>query len=62
MVVVPSGSFMMGAASDEKSAGTDEFPQHRVRIPQALCSRQIRDHVCRMGRMRGGGRLQRLPS
>ena len=34
MVVVPSGSFMMGAASDEKSAGTDEFPQHRVRIPR----------------------------
>ena len=33
MVKVPSGQFMMGAASDEKGAGSDEYPQHPVTIP-----------------------------
>jgi formylglycine-generating enzyme required for sulfatase activity len=32
MVVVPSGSFMMGSPSDEKDRGGDEGPQHRVTI------------------------------
>ena len=34
MVVVPSGWFMMGAASDEERAKKSEFPQHRVTIPR----------------------------
>ena len=34
MVVVPSGWFMMGAASDEERAKKSEFPQRRVTIPR----------------------------
>ena len=33
MVVVPSGSFMMGGASEQKNRLTNEFPRHRVTIP-----------------------------
>ena len=32
MVVVPSGSFMMGSPEDERYRGKDEGPQHRVTI------------------------------
>ncbi len=32
LVLVPPGSFLMGAADSEKEAGEDERPQHRVRI------------------------------
>ena len=32
MVVVPSGSFMMGGASEQKNRLTNEFPRHRVTI------------------------------
>lgn len=34
MVVVPTGSFMMGSPSSEKGRDSDEGPQHRVRIAQ----------------------------
>ena len=34
MVVVPTGSFMMGSPSSEKGRDSDESPQHRVRIAQ----------------------------
>ena len=34
MVVVPSGWFTMGAASDEEGARESEFPRHRVTIPR----------------------------
>ena len=34
MVVVPTGSFMMGSSSSEKGRDSDEGPQHRVRIAQ----------------------------
>ena len=34
MVVVPTGSFMMGSPSSEKGRDSDESPQHRVRITQ----------------------------
>ena len=33
MLVVPSGSFMMGGASEQKSRLRNEFPRHRVTIP-----------------------------
>ena len=36
MVVIPSGSFMMGAPTDEPRAGGDEQPQHEVRIAKAF--------------------------
>ena len=36
MVVVPSGSFMMGSPIDEKSRDDDEGPQHKVMIAQAF--------------------------
>ena len=32
MVVVPSGSFMMGSPSTDPVADADEFPQHSVTI------------------------------
>ena len=32
MVVVPSGSFMMGSLTDERNRDSDEGPQHRVTI------------------------------
>jgi formylglycine-generating enzyme required for sulfatase activity len=32
MVVVPSGSFLMGSADEERPRTTDEVPQHRVTI------------------------------
>ena len=34
MVVVPTGSFMMGSPSSEKGRDSDEVPQHQVRIAQ----------------------------
>ena len=34
MVVLPSGSFMMGSPADEKGRNDDEGPQHRVEIPE----------------------------
>lgn len=34
MVVLPSGSFMMGSPTDEKGRNDDEGPQHRVEIPE----------------------------
>jgi formylglycine-generating enzyme required for sulfatase activity len=34
MVVLPSGSFMMGSSADEKGRNDDEGPQHRVEIPE----------------------------
>ena len=34
MVVVPSGSFMMGSPSSEEGRDDDEGPVHRVRIPR----------------------------
>ena len=34
MVVVATGSFMMGSSSSEKGRDSDEGPQHRVRIAQ----------------------------
>ena len=34
MVVVPSGSFMMGSPADEPDRYDDEGPQHRVTIPK----------------------------
>ena len=34
MVVVPTGSFMMGSPSSEKGRDSDEVPQHPVRIAQ----------------------------
>ena len=34
MVIVPTGSFMMGSSSSEKGRDSDEGPQHRVRIAQ----------------------------
>ena len=34
MVVVPSGSFMMGSPSSEEERDDDEGPVHRVRIPR----------------------------
>ena len=34
MVVVPTGSFIMGSSSSEKGRDSDEGPQHRVRIAQ----------------------------
>ena len=36
MVVVPSGSFMMGSPADEPGRGDDEGPQHRVTIPNSF--------------------------
>ena len=36
MVVVPSGSFMMGSPSGEEGRDDDEGPRHRVRIARAF--------------------------
>ena len=36
MVVVPSGDFMMGSLATDTAADTDEFPQHKVTIPEPL--------------------------
>ena len=36
MVVIPSGIFQMGAASDELGQSEKETPRHRVRIPHPL--------------------------
>ena len=33
MVVVPAGSFLMGAATNEAGSDDNEYPQHRVNIP-----------------------------
>jgi formylglycine-generating enzyme required for sulfatase activity len=31
-VLIPAGEFMMGAVPQDKEAGDDEKPQHKVRI------------------------------
>jgi formylglycine-generating enzyme required for sulfatase activity len=36
MVVIPAGSFMMGSPETEKDRDSDEGPQHKVTIPNAL--------------------------
>ena len=33
MVSIPAGEFLMGAAQGEEGASSDEYPQHRVRVP-----------------------------
>ena len=38
MVVVPSGSFMMGSPSGEEERGDNEGPRHRVRIARAFAA------------------------
>jgi eukaryotic-like serine/threonine-protein kinase len=36
MVVIPAGSFLMGAANGEADASKDEYPQHSVNVPAFL--------------------------
>jgi formylglycine-generating enzyme required for sulfatase activity len=36
MIVVPTGSFMMGSPDDEPQRGNDEGPQHEVTIPKVI--------------------------
>lgn len=39
MVLIPEGTFLMGAAEDDFSAAPDERPQHEVRLPQFYIDR-----------------------
>jgi formylglycine-generating enzyme required for sulfatase activity len=36
MKLIPAGTFLMGSPDDDKDAGSDEKPQHRVRITRAF--------------------------
>ena len=59
---MPAGSFTMGSPASEKERSSDEGPQHRVTFATAVRGRQVRGDVRRMGRLRCGRRLQRLPA
>jgi formylglycine-generating enzyme required for sulfatase activity len=41
MVLIPSGSFEMGAAENELESNQDELPQHLVTVPTFFMGRYL---------------------
>ncbi|MGK7882910.1 MAG: formylglycine-generating enzyme family protein [Crocosphaera sp.] len=39
MILIPSGSFLMGSPSDEEDSYEDEIPQHQVTVPMFFMGR-----------------------
>ncbi len=62
MVVIPAGTFTMGSPASEEGRYDDEGPQRTVTFAPAVRDRSLHGDVRRVGRLRGGGRLQRLPA
>ena len=61
MVVVPSGSFLMGAPESEEGSEDDERPV-ACGGGSVVCGGRLRGDVCGVGRLRCGRRLRRPPA
>ena len=61
LVVVPSGSFLMGSPPGEEGRDADEGPVHRVTIGEPIAVGGVRGDVCGVGCMSPGRRMCSQP-